>query len=35
MFLSQGDKEVSIKSVLQVISYYAMTCFLFPRAFCD
>lgn len=34
-FLSQGGKEVFIKSVLQAVSAYAMCCFLFRKTFCD
>lgn len=33
-FLSMGDKEVFVKSILQALSIYAMQCFLFPKAFC-
>ncbi|KAA3485169.1 reverse transcriptase [Gossypium australe] len=33
--LSQGGKEVFIKSVLQAIPTYAMSYFLFPRVLCE
>ena len=33
--LSQGGKQVYIKSILQAIPTYLMSCFLLPRALCQ
>ncbi|KAA3455702.1 reverse transcriptase [Gossypium australe] len=33
--LSQRGKEIFIKSILQAIPTFAMSCFLFPKALCD
>lgn len=32
--LSQGEKEIFIKLVLQSLPTYAMSCFLMPKTFC-
>lgn len=34
IFLSQADKEVLLKSIVQVISTYTMSIFLLPRKTC-
>ena len=33
--LSQGGKKVFIKSILQSIPIYIMSCFLFPKSLCE
>lgn len=34
-FLSQGVKEIFIKSILQAIPTYMITCFLLPKKLCN